>query len=233
MALADALQYIEQQRQTNINQLKDFVRIPSISAGADGETNDDLIRAADFLVDQFGQLGFRAEKVQVSADTHPLVLARSPDFSPQRPTVLIYGHYDVQGVNPRAAWAVDPFAAEERDGFLIARGASDNKRPSFAHLKAAEAILAVGDQLPVNLVFLIEGEEECGSRAIGQFVAAGGLDEFAPLLCTVISDTSMFGPDRPSLTLGLRGIVYTEIEVFGPKQDVHSGLFGGIVKNPN
>lgn len=234
MALTDALQYIDEQRQTHIDQLKDFVRIPSISAGAEGETDRDLVRAADFLVDQFDQLGFGVEKVQVNADTNPLVLARSPDFSPQRPTVLVYGHYDVQGVdNPRSAWDVDPFAAEERDGFLVARGASDNKGPSFAHLKAAEAILAVGDQLPVNLVFLIEGEEECGSRAIGQFVAEGGLDEFAPLRCTVISDTSMFGPDRPSLTLGLRGIVYTEVEVFGPKQDVHSGLFGGIVKNPN
>ena len=234
MALADTLQYIDQQREIYVDQLKEFVRIPSVSAGADTDDDDGIIRAADFLVDQFDRMGFRAEKVQVSADTNPLVLAQSPDTSPSRAKVLVYGHYDVQGVdNPRSAWAVDPFAAEERDGFLIARGASDNKGPSFAHLKAVEALLAVGDQLPVDLVFLIEGEEECGSRALGQFVAEGGLDQFAPLLCTVISDTSMFGPDRPSLTLGLRGIVYTEVEVFGPKQDVHSGLFGGIVRNPN
>ena len=179
-------------------------------------------------------MGFEVEKIQVRAATNPLVLARSPEFSPHRPTVLIYGHYDVQGVdNPRSAWEVAPFAAEERDGFLIARGASDNKGPSFAHLKAAETILANGNQLPFDLVFLIEGEEECGSAALSQFVAEGGLDEFAPVLCTVISDTSMYGPDQPSLTLGLRGIVYTEVEVFGPAQDVHSGLFGGIVHNPN
>ena len=112
MALTDALQYIDEQRQTHIDQLKDFVRIPSISAGAEGETDRDLDRAADFLVDQFDQLGFGVEKVQVNADTNPLVLARSPDFSPQRPTVLVYGHYDVQGVdNPRSAWDVDPFPA--------------------------------------------------------------------------------------------------------------------------
>lgn len=234
MALVDALQHIDRQRRIYVDQLKDFVRIPSISAGADTAADNSIIRAADFLVDQCEQMGFRAEKVQVSADTNPLVIARSSQFSPDRPTVLVYGHYDVQGVdNPRSAWTVDPFAAEEQDGFLIARGASDNKGPTFAHLKAVEAILAVGDPLPVNLVFLIEGEEECGSRALGQFVAKGGLEEFTPLLCTVISDTSMYGPDKPSLTLGLRGIVYMEVEVFGPKQDVHSGLFGGIVRNPN
>ena len=103
--------------------------------------------------------GLTVEKVQVRPDTNPLVLARSPAFSQDRPTVLIYGHYDVQGVdNPRSAWEVDPFAAEERDGFLIARGASDNKGPCFAHLKAAEVVFANGNQLPFNLVFLIEGE---------------------------------------------------------------------------
>ena len=234
MALADILQYIDNQQRFYVDQLKEFVRIPSISAGAGTDNRDDITQAADFLVKQFGQMGFRAEKVQVSAETNPLVLAQSPNPSPERPTVLFYGHYDVQGVdNPRSAWAMDPFAAEERDGFLIARGASDNKGPSFAHVKAVEAILAAGDQLPVDVVFLIEGEEECGSRALGQFVAEGGLEPFAPLLCTVISDTSMYGQDRPSLTLGLRGIVYTELEISGPGQDVHSGLFGGIVRNPN
>ena len=234
IALENALLCIDEQQRAYIEQLKAFVRIPSVSAGADGDTGDGLAQAADFLVGQFKQMGFGVEKIQVKAATNPLVLARSPAFSPDRSTVLIYGHYDVQGVdNPRSAWEVDPFAGEERGGFLIARGASDNKGPCFAHLKAAEAILANGNQLPFDLVFLIEGEEECGSTALSQFVAEGGLGGFAPVLCTVISDTSMYGPDQPSLTLGLRGIVYTEVEVFGPVQDVHSGLFGGIVHNPN
>ena len=144
---------------------------------------------------------------------------------------MVYGHYDVQGVdNPRSAWDVDPFAAVTRDGYLIARGASDNKGPTFAHIKAVETIMQSGADLPVDLLFVIEGEEECGSRALGTFIEQGGLDEYAPFLCT---DTSMYGPDRPSLTLGLRGIVYFEVAVHGPKQDVHSGLFGGIVHNPN
>ena len=234
IALEKALLCIDERQRTYIEQLKSFIRIPSVSTGADEDTSDGLAQAADFLVGQFDQMGFEVEKIQVRAATNPLVVARSPAFSSDRPTVLIYGHYDVQGVdNPRSAWEVDPFAAEERDGFLIARGASDNKGPCFAHLKAAEVVFANGNQLPFNLVFLIEGEEECGSAALSQFVAEGGLDEFAPVLCTVISDTSMYGPDQPSLTVGLRGIVYTEVEVFGPVQDVHSGLFGGIVHNPN
>ena len=215
VALEKVLLCIDEQQRAYIEQLKSFIRIPSVSAGADDSTGDGLAQAADFLVGQFDQMGFAVEKVQVRPDTNPLVLARSPAFTPDLPTVLIYGHYDVQGVdNPRSAWEVDPFAAEERDGFLIARGASDNKGPSFAHLKAAEVVFANGNQLPFNLVFLIEGEEECGSAALSQFVAEGGLDEFAPVLCTVISDTSMYGPDQPSLTVGLRGIVYTESRGF-------------------
>lgn len=217
-----------------IEQLAEFVRIPSISAGADVDSGPAIQEAADFLVRQFARMNFTVQKTHVSADTHPLVVARSPGFSNKRPTVMIYGHYDVQGVdNPRSAWTVDPFAAEQRDGYMIARGASDNKGPTFAHIKAVETILQTGDPLPVDLLFVIEGEEECGSQALETFVQNGGLDEYAPFLCTVISDTSMYGPNRPSLTLGLRGISYFEIGVQGPKQDVHSGLFGGIVHNPN
>jgi len=228
------LELIDANIDESISQLSDFVRIPSISAGADGDTAASIGQAADFLLDQFDGMGFSAQKVQVSADTNPLVLAQSPGFSNERPTVMIYGHYDVQGVdNPRSAWDVDPFAAVVRDGYLIARGASDNKGPTFAHIKAVETILQSGAELPVDLLFVIEGEEECGSRALGAFIEQGGLDEYAPFLCTLISDTSMYGPDRPSLTLGLRGIVYFEVTVHGPKQDVHSGLFGGIVHNPN
>ncbi len=231
--MQEILERIDARLDESIAQLTDFVRIPSISAGADKDATS-IHQAADFLLNQFAGMAFTAQKIQVSADTHPLVVAKSPGFSNERPTVMVYGHYDVQGVdNPRTAWDVDPFAAVVRDGYLIARGASDNKGPTFAHIKAVETILQCGAALPVDLLFVIEGEEECGSRALGAFIAQGGLDEYAPFLCTVISDTSMYGPDRPSLTLGLRGIVYFEITVHGPKQDMHSGLFGGIVHNPN
>ena len=232
--MQDLLKRIDDRVDECIEQLAQFVRIPSVSAGADGDSAPAIQQAADFLVEHFARMHFTAQKVQVSADTNPLVLARSPGFSNDRPTVMVYGHYDVQGVdNPRSAWDVDPFAAEQRDGYLIARGASDNKGPTFAHIKAAETMLQADETLPVDLLFVIEGEEECGSRALGTFIESGGLDEYAPFLCTVISDTSMYGPDRPSLTLGLRGISYFEMSVHGPKQDVHSGLFGGIVHNPN
>ncbi|MCC7262141.1 MAG: M20/M25/M40 family metallo-hydrolase [Candidatus Latescibacteria bacterium] len=228
-----ALEHIDAQLRAYIEELKEWVRMPSISAGAQEDCCEALARAADFAVAQCEGIGLRARKVQVSPDTNPLVVACSASFAAGRPTVLIYGHYDVQGVdNPRSAWTNDPFGAAERDGYLLGRGASDNKGPCFAHLKAAQALHATGG-LPVNLVMLIEGEEECGSRALSQFIAGGGLDEFGPIRGVVISDTSMYGPDRPSLTLGLRGILFFQMTVHGPKQDVHSGLFGGTIHNPN
>ena len=234
MSVDKVFRYIDEHVDTYVDQLKDFVRIPSISAGAVEDTSGFLVEAGDFLVENLQHLGFVVQKIQVTADTNPLVVARNADFSPRRPTVLIYGHYDVQGIdNPRTAWDCDPFAALEKDGHLIGRGASDNKGPTFAHIKAVESILKSGAELPLNIIFLVEGEEECGSRALGRYIAAGGLEPFKPILCTAISDTSMYGPERPSLTVGLRGIVSLEVSVYGPRQDVHSGLYGGITYNPN
>lgn len=231
--LEQALAYLDAHLGAANEELREWVRIPSISAGAQEDCREALSGAAEFAAAQCRRAGLRAELVQVSADTNPLVVARSPAFAAERPTVLIYGHYDVQGVdNPRSAWTCDPFGAAEKEGYLLGRGASDNKGPTFAHLRAAQALQAAGG-LPVNLVVLIEGEEECGSRALSQFVGAGGLDEFGPIRCVLISDTSMYGPDRPSLTLGLRGILFFQMTVHGPRQDVHSGLFGGTIHNPN
>ena len=234
IALEKALLSIDEQQRAYIEQLKSFIRIPSVSTGADEDTSDGLAQAADFLVGQFDQMGFEVEKIQVRAATNPLVVACSPR--------VLVGPTHRFDLRPLRRTRSGQSALGLGGGSLCCRGAgrlphrpgaSDNKGPCFAHLKAAEVVFANGNQLPFNLVFLIEGEEECGSTALSQFVAEGGLDEFAPVLCTVISDTSMYGPDQPSLTVGLRGIVYTEVEVFGPVQDVHSGLFGGIVHNPN
>jgi len=228
------LAHIDAQLPAYTAQLKDWVRIPSISAGAQEDTATAIHQASDFLAADFKRIGLLPEKVQIGENTNPLIIACSPDVSADRPTVLVYGHYDVQGVdNPRSAWDHDPFGAIEQDGHLISRGASDNKGPSFAHVKAVEAILTSTQTLPLNVVFLIEGEEECGSGALTEFIATGGLYRFGPIACTIISDTSMYGPDKPSLTLGLRGMAYTELTVHGPRQDVHSGLFGGIIHNPN
>ena len=233
MSVDKVFRYIDDHVDTYVDQLKDFVRIPSISAGAFEDTSGFLVQAGNFLVENLRHLGFVTQKIQVIEDTNPLVIARNADFSPKRPTLLIYGHYDVQGVNPREAWDCDPFAALEKNGYLIGRGASDNKGPTFAHIKAVEAILNSVTELPLNIIFLIEGEEECGSPALARYIAAGGLEPFKPILCTAISDTSMYGPERPSLTIGLRGIVSVEVSVYGPSQDVHSGLYGGITYNPN
>ena len=234
MSVDKVFHIIDENVDAYVDQLKDFVRIPSISAGAGEDTSGYLAQAADFLEENLQHLGFEVNKIQVAADSNPLIVARNAELRPNRPTLLIYGHYDVQGVdNPRTAWDCDPFAALEKDGYLIGRGASDNKGPTFAHIKAVESILNSGFELPLNIIFLVEGEEECGSRALGRFVSDGGLEPFKPILCTAISDTSMYGPERPSLTVGLRGIVSVEVSICGPRQDVHSGLYGGITCNPN
>ena len=229
-----ALEFIDANLEHAIEELIEFVRIPSISAGANTDGSAEIERAADYLVNKFTKLEFTAEKIFVGASENPLVVARDPHFSAHKKTILFYGHYDVQGVdNPRHAWTVDPFEGEKRDGYLIARGASDNKGPTFAHIKGAESVLRSNTDLPFNILFVVEGEEECGSGALDAFINRGGLTEYEPFLCTVISDTSMYGPEQPSLTLGLRGISYLEVTVNGPIQDVHSGLFGGTIHNPN
>ena len=234
MSYSAVMDYVDAHVSEYVAQLKQFVALPSISAGADGDSTAAIDAAATFLVDQLRGCGLQANAVEVAAGSNPLVLAHPAELAAERPTVLIYGHYDVQGVdNPRSAWNHDPFAAIEEDGCLIGRGSSDNKGPCFAHLKAVEAILKSAGELPVNPIFLIEGEEECGSRAIGQFVRSGGLKRFGPILCTVISDTSMYGPEQPALTLGLRGILMLELTIRGAARDLHSGLYGGIAPNPN
>ncbi|MEW6750054.1 MAG: M20/M25/M40 family metallo-hydrolase [Candidatus Latescibacterota bacterium] len=233
MSLSAVLAQVDAGLPRYITALKELVRIPSVSTGGDPAATPHLRRAAGFLADWLRRLGLCSECLQVAPDASPVVLARPDPLVAGRPTVLIYGHYDVQGVdNPRSAWRYDPFAAVEEDGYLVGRGASDNKGQILAHVGALDACRAAGVELPVNPVYLVEGEEECGSGALSRFVAGGGLDAFAPLLCTVISDSSMYAPEQPSLTLGLRGIAYLEVTVRGPRQDVHSGLFGGIAPNP-
>ena len=234
MSYSAVMNYVDGHVSEYVAQLKQFVALPSISAGADEDSTEAIDAAATFLVDNLRRCGLVAKAVEVAAGLNPLVLAHPAELVAQKPTVLIYGHYDVQGVdNPRSAWKHDPFAAIEEDGCLIGRGSSDNKGPCFAHVKAVEAILKSAGELPVNPIFLIEGEEECGSRAIGQFVRSGELERFGSILCTVISDTSMYGPEQPALTLGLRGILMLELTIRGAARDLHSGLYGGIAPNPN
>jgi len=205
--------------------LCELLRIPSVSA--DSKHRQDVERAAGWLHGQFAKLGFRTETVKTAG--HPIVLAESPHVD-GAPTVLVYGHYDVQPPDPLDQWTTPPFEPTRRDGNLYARGATDDKGQMLTHVKSAEAWMAAEGRLPVNLKYLIEGEEEVGSHNLYDFI-----DQHKDRLAcdvVVISDTSQFGRGLPAITYGLRGIAYYELRLTGPKQDLHSGTFGGAVVNP-
>jgi len=205
--------------------LCDLLRIPSVSASP--AHRGDVRRAAEFVLGQFQRLGFPAELVETPG--HPIVFATSPPVT-GAPTVLVYGHYDVQPADPLAEWITPPFEPTIRDGRVYARGATDDKGQMLTHLKSAEAWMRSHGAVPVNLIYVIEGEEEVGGENLEHF-----LTTWAPRLkadVAVISDTSQFAPGRPAITHGLRGIVACEVIVRGPRQDLHSGVFGGSICNP-
>ncbi|MBN2216087.1 MAG: dipeptidase [Pirellulales bacterium] len=218
-------EYLDQNKGRFEEEFFDLLRIASISA--DPTYHDDVARAARWVAGQFERLGFPAEIIPTGG--HPLVYAESPRV-PGAPTALVYGHYDVQPVVPLELWTTPPFEPAVRDGNVFARGASDDKGQMLTHVKSAEAWLAVEGQLPINLKYLIEGEEECGGQGVADFVEKHR-DRLA-CDCVVVSDSSQFGPDRPAITCGLRGIVYAELLLTGPNRDLHSGSFGGAVANP-
>ncbi len=203
----------------------DFLRFPSISAKP--EHADDLRDCAEWLTSLLASWGLEAAAHEIPGGA-PVVLARTPAV-PGAPRVLLYGHYDVQPVEPVEAWTSPPFEPEIRNGFIHARGATDNKGQTFSHLIGLARALAAGP-LPVNLTVLLEGEEEIGSPRLGEFVRR----HRDTLACDIalISDTSMIEPGWPALTLGLRGIACLEVTVHGPRADLHSGMFGGATPNP-
>ena len=207
-------------------ELFDFLRIPSISARS--EHTGDTRRAADFLRDRMRDAGLEAEILETPR--HPVVLGEWRGAGADAPTVLVYGHYDVQPAEPLDLWTTPPFEPDVRDGRIYARGSADDKGQLFLHVKAAESLLAATGRLPVNLVVLAEGEEEIGSPNLIPFV-----EEHAERLkcdVVVISDSAMFAPGFPSVLFSLRGLAYFEITVDGPSSDLHSGSYGGGVVNP-
>ena len=206
-------------------ELCDFLRIPSISA--DPSHKADINKAAQWVDAKFRKMGFASEIIPTSG--HPLIYAESPEV-PGAPTALVYGHYDVQPADPLELWVSPPFEPTERDGNLFARGATDDKGQVLTHIESAQAWLDVHGRLPVRLKYLIEGEEEVGSRALEAYIA-GAASRLA-CDCVVISDGCKFSRDIPAITYGLRGIAYYEIRVTGPNRDLHSGSFGGSVTNP-
>ncbi|MBX3415774.1 MAG: dipeptidase [Pirellulales bacterium] len=205
--------------------LCDLLRIKSVSA--DGAFRDEVQRAASWVADHFRRLGMTTEIVPTAG--HPIVFAEHLQ-APGAPTVLVYGHYDVQPPDPLDEWISPPFEPTRRNGNLYARGATDDKGQMLTHVKSAEAWLATTGKLPVNVKYLIEGEEEVGSEHLDAFI----IENLERLRadCVVISDTCQFGPGQPAITYGLKGIAYYELRLFGPSQDLHSGSFGGAVMNP-
>jgi acetylornithine deacetylase/succinyl-diaminopimelate desuccinylase-like protein len=206
-------------------QLKALIRIPSISAQPDHDS--DTRRAALFVRDDLAAMGLAAELIETKR--HPLVYAEWLG-APDRPTILIYGHYDVQPPEPLEPWLSPPFEPTVRNGNLYARGATDDKGQMFTHLKAVEAWLKTSGALPVNVKILIEGEEEVGGASLADYLAT----HHKLLRCdyAVISDTSQFAPGQPAITYGLKGLAYFEIVVSGADRDLHSGTYGGAVANP-
>lgn len=207
-------------------ELSSFLSIPSVSTDADHEV--DVRACSTWLAEHLRTIGLQTVTV-VETPGHPIVYAEHPSAVPNAPTVLFYGHYDVQPVDPIELWTNLPFSPTVRDGKIYARGATDDKGQVFAHVKAIEAILATSP-LPVTIKLLIEGEEEIGSPNLGTYVT----EKAKQLQCdaVVVSDTAMFAPGRPSLVVGLRGLAYVQIDVQGPNRDLHSGAYGGPVVNP-
>ena len=218
--------YIESNRDRFLEELKVFLTIPSVSTLP--EHKPDIERASEFVAAKLRAAGM--QKVErIATEGHPLVYGEWMG-APGKPTVLCYGHYDVQPPDPLEEWITPPFEPSIRDGNLYARGASDDKGQMYIHVKAAEALRNVGGALPVNLKFLIEGEEEVGGLAVDRYVG----ENAEKLRCDValVSDTEMFAPGLPTLCVGLRGLVYTELVATGAAQDLHSGMYGGAAPNP-
>jgi acetylornithine deacetylase/succinyl-diaminopimelate desuccinylase-like protein len=226
MVMSDPLTYAQTHRAQHLRELIEFLRIPSISTQP--EHTADVQRAAEWLVAALTAVGLQNGRV-ISTAGHPLVYA---DWlhAPGTPTVLIYGHYDVQPAEPFDLWLSPPFEPTIRDDYLYARGASDDKGQIFAHIKAVEALLKSHGRLPINIKFIIEGEEEIGGPSLSEFIP-----EHKNLLAAdvaLVSDTAMVSPTQPAIVYGLRGLCYVLLDIYGPQRDLHSGAFGGGVDNP-
>lgn len=218
--------YIDANEESFKEELFELLRIPSISTSS--EHKDDIRAAAGFLLNQLDQLPLdRAELFETEGN--PIVYGELTTGE-DRPMVLVYGHYDVQPPDPLDLWETEPFEPTVRDGDIYARGASDDKGQSFTHLKALESYLKSGQDFPVNIKFIFEGEEEIGSPNLVPFIKEH--KELLDCDMVLISDTAMFAEDTPSITYGLRGLAYMEVEVVGPNRDLHSGVYGGAVENP-
>ena len=223
---SSAVAFSQQNYPRFLNELKAFLRIPSISTLP--EHKGDCRKAAESLLTELNRMGMEHGRL-IETPGHPLVYA---DWlhAAEKPTVLFYGHYDVQPADPLEEWHSPPFEPAERNGKIYARGAADDKGQVMVQVKALDSLLASAGALPVNVRLLYEGEEEVGGEAIANYVASKPDDLRADF--AVVSDTEMFAPGLPTLCVGLRGMIYTELEVRGARTDLHSGMYGGAAPNP-
>ncbi|WP_207533098.1 dipeptidase [Desertivirga arenae] len=223
--MQDIKTYVEQHKQRFLDELFVLLRFPSISA--DPKYKGDVLKTADFVAEKLKEAG--ADNVEVAATAGYPIVYGEKIIDPSKPTVLVYGHYDVQPPDPLELWETPPFEPTIRDEKIYARGACDDKGQFYMHVKAFELMLRT-ESLPCNIKFMIEGEEEVGSDNLGTFVIAN--KERLKADVVLISDTAMISLDSPSLETGLRGLSYLEVEVTGPNRDLHSGVYGGAVANP-
>lgn len=221
------LTYMKENQQALLNKLEQFLRIPSVST--DSSYKADVQKAAQFLQDYLKDIGFEHIE-EIETNHHPIVYAEYNQAGAAAPTVLFYGHYDVQPVDPIDEWDSDPFSPEIREGRLYARGASDDKGQVFMHLAVFESFMKTTGSLPVNIKVCVEGEEEIGSENLYD-VLKKKKEKFAADF-VIISDSGMVALNQPTILYGLKGFTGIEITVDGPNQDLHSGLYGGAVRNP-
>lgn len=225
--MTDAIStYLETHKARHLEELKTFLSIPSVST--DPAHKKDLQHCAQWLASHLKEIGLEGVEIHETPG-HPIIYAEYC-HQPDQPTVLLYGHYDVQPPEPLEQWESPPFEPTVRDGKIFARGATDDKGQLFCHVKALEAHMAVHGKLPVNVKLLIEGEEEVGSNNLEPWVRAN--KDLLAADSVVISDSSMYAPGVPAITYALRGLIYFEVTVTGPGHDLHSGLYGGAVPNP-
>ncbi len=221
------MDYFAQNRERFLEGLKEWLRIPSISTLP--ENKPDVRRAAEFILNELRAAGMQNAHLMESEGRNPLVYAEWLG-APGKPTLLLYGHYDVQPPDPLDEWKTPPFEPAVRNDNIYARGSSDDKGQTYILVKAVEGLMKMNGKLPVNVKFLLEGEEEVGGEHIEKYVASK-----PPLLkadAAVICDTEMFAPELPTICTGLRGIVYAELHVQGADHDLHSGVYGGVAPNP-
>jgi acetylornithine deacetylase/succinyl-diaminopimelate desuccinylase-like protein len=223
---SEALHYAQENKSRFLAELNEFLTIPSIST--DPQHAGDIEKAAEWVANKFNNLNLKNVKI-LPTGGHPVVYAELISSVQDSPTILVYGHYDVQPAEPLDLWTSGAFEPEQRGENLFARGASDMKGQVCATINAMEAVLAVGDS-PVNIKFLIEGEEEIGSPHLADFISTN--QDLFSCDFALNPDTGMIGVENPTITYALRGLAYFEVRVEGPDHDLHSGIYGGVVHNP-